>query len=309
MTKYVVVRILQALCSLVVVAILVFFLSRLTGDPVSLMLSPEASAGERAALRQQLGLDQPIFLQLADFLWSTLRGDLGTSFRFNRPVTALLLARFPYSLLLAGAAISIAIAIGLPVGVLAARNPGGAVDRIARTVAVSGQSIPTFVVGVVLVLVFAIQLRVLPTGGTGSVAHLVLPALTLGWFSAAAITRMARSSTLEALGSNYVTVARAKGLRDRTILFRHALPNALTSIMSLASLQFVMLASGAVITEAIFDWPGIGLLMVQGAFARDYALVQGVVILAAILTISVNLLTDLLYMRIDPRIRLGRSDA
>jgi len=304
MTKYVVVRILQALCSLVVVAILVFFLSRLTGDPVSLMLSPEASA-----LRQQLGLDQPIFLQLADFLWSTLRGDLGTSFRFNRPVTALLLARFPYSLLLAGAAISIAIAIGLPVGVLAARNPGGAVDRIARTVAVSGQSIPTFVVGVVLVLVFAIQLRVLPTGGTGSVAHLVLPALTLGWFSAAAITRMARSSTLEALGSNYVTVARAKGLRDRTILFRHALPNALTSIMSLASLQFVMLASGAVITEAIFDWPGIGLLMVQGAFARDYALVQGVVILAAILTISVNLLTDLLYMRIDPRIRLGRSDA
>ena len=309
MTKYVVVRILQALCSLVVVAILVFFLSRLTGDPVSLMLSPEASAGERAALRQQLGLDQPIFLQLADFLWSTLRGDLGTSFRFNRPVTALLLARFPYSLLLAGAAISIAIAIGLPVGVLAARNPGGGVDRIARTVAVSGQSIPTFVVGVVLVLVFAIQLRVLPTGGTGSVAHLVLPALTLGWFSAAAITRMARSSTLEALGSNYVTVARAKGLRDRTILFRHALPNALTSIMSLASLQFVMLASGAVITEAIFDWPGIGLLMVQGAFARDYALVQGVVILAAILTISVNLLTDLLYMRIDPRIRLGRSDA
>jgi peptide/nickel transport system permease protein len=304
MTKYVVVRVLQALGSLAVVAVLVFVLSRITGDPVTLMLSPEATSAERAALRQQLGLDEPVTMQLLKFVGGLMHGDLGNSFRFNRPVSELLLARFPYSLLLAGTAVAFSLLVGIPVGVLAARRQGSVTDRIARTLAVAGQSIPTFVVGVVLVLVFSIELGWLPSGGTGSIKHLILPTITLGWFSAAAITRMARSSTLEALAANYVTVARAKGLRERTILFRHALPNALTAIMSLASLQFVILASGAVITEAIFDWPGIGLLMVQGAFARDYSVVQGVVLVAAVMTISVNLVTDLLYMRIDPRVNL-----
>lgn len=308
MTKYVVVRVLQALGSLVVVALLVFLLSRITGDPVTLMLSPEATAAERVALRQQLGLDQPLFVQLLTFFGDLLHGDLGNSFRFNRPVSELLIARFPYSLLLAATAVAFSLSIGIPVGVLAARRQGSLTDRIARTIAVAGQSIPTFVVGVVLVLVFSVQLGLLPSGGTGSLKHLVLPAITLGWFSTAAITRMARSSTLEALAANYVTVARAKGLRERTILFQHALPNALTAIMSLASLQFVVLASGAVITEAIFDWPGVGLLMVQGAFARDYSVVQGVVILAAVMTITVNLVTDLLYMRMDPRVNLVAED-
>jgi peptide/nickel transport system permease protein len=304
MSRYIAGRFLQALASLFIVAVIVFALSRISGDPVALMLSPEATAGERAALREQLGLNHPLPVQLWTFLSALVHGDLGRSFRFNRPVTELLAARFPNSLMLASAAVALSAGIGIPVGVLAARRPGGLADRVMRTAAVAGQSIPTFVVGVVLVLVFSVQLRLLPSGGTGGLSHLVLPAVTLGWFSTAAIARMSRSSMLEALSAPYVTVARAKGLRERTILLQHALPNALTAIVSLSSLQFVTLASGAVITEAIFDWPGIGLLMVQGAFARDYAVVQGVVILAAVLTISVNLAIDLLYQKIDPRVSL-----
>lgn len=306
MTRYIASRIGQAAISLVVVAVIVFFLSRISGNPIDIMLPVEASEAEREALRQRLGLDGPLLAQLAKFLLNLAQGDLGQSFRFNQPVVDLLIARAPNSLLLAACAILIALAVGLPIGVMAARWPGSLVDRIGRTFAVSGQSIPTFVVGVILVLVFSVQLRMFPTGGIGTPSHLVLPAITLGWFSAAAITRMARSSTLEALSANYVTVARAKGLPERTIALRYAFPNALTTILSLTALQFVILASGAVITEAIFDWPGIGLLMVQGAFARDYALVQGVVILAAFTAIIVNLLTDILYAVADPRIALTR---
>lgn len=308
MSRYLLLRVLQSLVSLFVVAIIVFVLSRVSGDPVSLMLSPEATAAERAAMRTQLGLDDPVLVQLWKFLSALAQGDLGRSFRFNRPVVELLAARFPNSLLLAAAAIGFAASVGIPVGIFTARHPGGLADRVMRTLAVAGQSIPTFVVGVVLVLIFAVQLRLLPSGGTGSFRHVILPAVTLGWFSTAAIARMARSSMLEALGSHYITVARSKGLRESTVLLQHALPNALTAIVSLSSLQFVILASGAVITEAIFDWPGIGLLMVQGAFARDYALVQGVVILAAVMTITVNLVIDLVYQRIDPRVNLtGRE--
>jgi peptide/nickel transport system permease protein len=306
MKRYIVSRLLQAAVSLLVVAVVVFFLSRITGDPIDTMLPVEATEAERDALRQQLGLDRPLVVQLGNFLANLARGDLGHSFRFNEPVRDLLIERAPNSLLLAGSAIAIALLIGIPVGVMAARWPGTIIDRIGRTLAVSGQSIPTFVVGVILVYVFSVNLRLLPSGGIGTVWHLVLPAITLGWFSTAAITRMARSSTLEALSANYVTVARAKGLPEWTIVVGYALPNALTTIISLTALQFVILASGAVITEAIFDWPGIGLLMVQGAFARDYALVQGVVIVAAFTTVIVNLLTDILYAFVDPRVALTR---
>lgn len=304
MLGYIVRRILQAVVSLFFVALLVFVLSRLSGDPVALMLPPEATAAEQQVLREQLGLNHPLVWQFLRFLGALLRGDLGTSFRFNHPVVDMLVDRFPNSLLLATAAMAFATFVGIPVGIVAARYSGSVIDRLARSLAVAGQSIPTFVVGVVLVLVFAVELHWLPTSGSGSVAHLILPAITLGWFSTAAMTRMTRSSTIEALGSTYVTVARAKGLREGLILFRHALPNALTAILSLASLQFVILASGAVITEAIFNWPGIGLLMVEGAFSRDYALVQGVVVLAAFMTVMVNLVTDILYTMIDPRIQL-----
>lgn len=307
MLRYVVLRILQAIVSLFVVALIVFFLSRITGDPIALMLPPEASDGDRAALRSQLGLDRPLPVQFLQFVSDLVRFDLGKSFRFDRDVTSLILERFPNSLLLAGCAIVFAALIGIPAGVIAARKPNSVIDRVCRTLAVSGQSIPTFVIGVVLILIFAVNLNILPSGGAGGPEHLVLPAISLGWFSAAAFVRMARSSTLEALSANYVTVAEAKGLSPNYILFRHALPNALTAILSLASVQFIVIASGAVITEAIFDWPGIGLLMVQGAFARDYAVVQGVVIFAAILTIVVNLVTDLLYMQLDPRIRLTQG--
>ncbi|WP_173933900.1 ABC transporter permease [Chelativorans sp. Marseille-P2723] len=306
MKRYIAFRVLQSAVSLVVVAVVVFFLSRISGDPIDTMLPVEATAAEREILRQQLGLDRNILSQLGTFLANLAQGDLGRSFRYNQPVADLLLERAPNSLLLAFVAIFIALVVGLPVGIMAARWPGSIIDRIGRTLAVSGQSIPTFVVGVILVLVFSVQFRIFPSGGTGSFSHLVLPAITLGWFSTAAITRMARSSMLEALNSNYITVARAKGLPEWTIVMRYAFPNALTTIMSLTALQFVLLASGAVITEAIFDWPGIGLLMVQGAFARDYALVQGVVIVAAFTAILVNLLTDILYAVVDPRIVLTR---
>lgn len=297
-------RLLQSLATFAFVAAIIFGLSRITGDPISLMLPLEAGPAEREALRRSLGLDRSIAVQFVGFLSDLSRLELGHSFHFNRPVLDLIVARLPNSFKLATTAMCLAVIGGIPVGVAAARRPGGIADRLARGFAVAGQSVPTFVVGILLILVFAVRVRWFPVGNVGGWRHYVLPAITLGWFSTAALVRISRSSMREALSSQYVTVARSKGLPERLIITRHALRNALTAILSLTALQYILIVNGAVITETIFNWPGIGLLMVEAAFTRDYALIQGLVIFAALITIVVNLATDLLYARIDSRIVL-----
>lgn len=305
MLRYALVRFGQALASIAVVEVIVFVINRLSGDPVAALLPPEAGPNERLELRRQLGLDDPLMQQFGRFVVHSLTLHFGQSYHYDAPVTELIGQRLPNTLLLAAVAMAVAMVVGLAIGILAARRPGGVVDTIGRSFAVLGQSVPTFVSGLILILVFAVGLGILPSGGSGGWRNVILPAVTLAWFSTAALTRISRSSMLEALSSQYVTVARSKGVRERNILFRHALRNSLITVLSLASLQFVALANGAVVTEAVFNWPGIGQLLVQGSFSRDYPLVQGLVFVTATSTILINFITDLLYMRIDPRIKVS----
>lgn len=302
MGRYAVLRLVQSIASIIVVEIVVFFISRLSGDPTSALLGPEASPQERAVLRHELGLDLSLPSQFWLFVRHTATFDFGRSFYYNAPVTQLLWQRLPNTIYLAVVAIVVAIIAGLAIGVFGAARPGGLIDIGGRGLAVLGQSVPTFVSGLLLILVFAVSLRLVPSGGKGSWDSVVLPAVTLAWFSTAALARISRSSMREALTSQYVTVARSKGVRERYVLFRHALRNSLTTILSLGALQFVVLVNGAVITESVFNWPGIGQLLVQGSFARDYPLIQGLVLFTALATIVINLVTDLLYAKIDPRI-------
>lgn len=302
MSRFALVRLLQAAASILVVEVVVFFISRLSGDPIAGLLPPEAGTAERAALRTSLGLDDALPVQFVRFVGDTLTLDFGRSFSFNAPVGELILQRLPATLFLALVAIVIAAAVGLTVGVLGARRPGSTVDTVGRGLAVMGQSVPTFVSGLLLVLLFAVTLRLVPSGGNRTWDSVVLPALTLAWFSTAALARISRSSMREALTAPSVTVARSKGVAERHVLVRHALRNASTTILSLGALQFVTLVNGAVITETVFNWPGIGQLLVQGSFARDYPLMQGLVFVTAVSTILINFLTDVLYARIDPRV-------
>jgi peptide/nickel transport system permease protein len=302
MTRVVAAKALRALVSLWLVTIAIFTLGRLSGDPVRLMLPPDATAADAVALREKLGLDESVVMQYLKFIGGVLHGDLGESIRYGAPAGQLIASRLPNTLALAVVAILIALCVGIPVGVLAASRPGGWWDRVARTVALAGQSIPPFAIGIVLVLVFAVHWQIFPTGDVRGPASYVLPAITLGGFATAAITRISQSSTRDALESPYVVVARSKGLPERVVLFRHALRNAGTAILTISALQLVLFANGAVIVESIFNWPGIGLLTFDAATGRDYPLLQAIVVVTATITIAVNLLVDVAYAVIDRRI-------
>jgi peptide/nickel transport system permease protein len=300
--RFSLVRLTQAIASIAVVEVVVFFISRLSGDPTAGLLGPEASPQERATLRHQLGLDQSLIAQFWLFVRHTLTLDFGRSYYYNAPVMELIGQRLPNTIYLAVVAMCIAGVVGMTIGILGARRPGGGIDTVGRGVAVLGQSVPTFVSGLLFILAFAVTLRLVPSGGKSSWDSVILPAITLAWFSAAALARISRSSMREALTAQYVTVARAKGVREHHLLLRHALRNSLTTVLSLGALQFVALVNGAVITESVFNWPGIGQLLVQGSFARDYPLVQGLVFVTAVSTIVINFVTDVLYATVDPRV-------
>jgi peptide/nickel transport system permease protein len=300
-------RIVRACISLWIVTIVTFVLSRASGDPVRLMVAFDATEEDIALRRRQLGLDGSILDQYLRFLGGLLRGDLGTSIRFDVPARELIMDRLGNTLPLAVLAIIVASAVAVPIGVLAAHRPRGIASRVASFGSLAGQSIPTFVVGTMLVLMFAIYLPIFPTSNKGGLTSYVLPTLTLAWFATAAITRITRSSVREALDSPYVVAARSKGLPTRSVLFRHALRNAGSGILTVVALQLVLFANGAAVVETIFNWPGIGSLTVQAAFARDFPLVQAIVVFTASITIAVNLLTDISYSIIDRRITHGES--
>ena len=296
-------RLASALVVVLGVCTLVFALIHLVpGDPVEAMLGERAQAADRAALRSALGLDRPLWDQYWSYLTGLLRLDLGTSFLDQRPVTAILTERLPATLRLAAAALGIALVIALPLGVLAARFRGRAVDSAAMTLSLVGISIPNFWLGPLLILVFSLWLGWTPVSGDQAPLGIVLPALTLGTALAAILARMVRASMLEVLGEDYVRTARAKGLGEAAVLWRHALRNAWLPVLTVIGLQLGGLLAGAVITETVFAWPGIGSLLVESIKARDFPVVQGCVLLISLAYVVVNTLTDLAYAWIDPRI-------
>lgn len=304
MLRYVVRRLLLTVPVLLGVATLVFSLIHLVpGDPAQAMLGEGASADDITELRARLGLDRPLLVQYGQFLGGLVRGDLGMSFRTNQPVTRLIAERVPATAELALAAMLVAIAIALPLGIAAAVWKGTGIDHAAMTAALAGISIPNFWLGPLLAIVFAVQLGWLPVSGRGGIANVILPAISLGAALAAILARMTRASLLDELGELYVRAARARGVSRAWAVTGHALRNSLIPLVTILGLQFGAVLTGAVITETIFAWPGIGRLLVQSIGFRDYPAVQGCILLIAVTYVGVNLLTDLLYGFLDPRIR------
>jgi peptide/nickel transport system permease protein len=303
MFQYLVRKVFHTLFVAVGVVTLVFVALRLSGDPAATMLPGDATVDELAALRRTLGLDRPLYVQYVAFLGSAVRGDFGESFRHQQPAFGLVLERLPATLELAFAALLLAIVVALPLGILAAVYRGRAADVLAMGFAVVGQATPYFWMGIMLILVVSVELAWLPTSGRGGWQHLILPAVTLGTHFAASLARLTRTSLLEVLGQNFVTTARAKGLAESGVILRHALKNAAVPVVTLIGLQFGTLLGGAVVTETIFAWPGVGRLAVQSIFVRDYPVVQAGVLVLALSFVALNLLVDLLYGALDPRIR------
>jgi peptide/nickel transport system permease protein len=285
------------------VVTLVFAALRLSGDPAATMLPGDASVDELGALRRQLGLDRPLWLQYLQFLAGAVSGDFGTSFRHQQPALPLVLERLPATLELAGAALLLAVVVALPLGILAAIHRGRVLDVAAMAFAVVGQATPYFWMGIMLILVVSVELAWLPTSGRGGLERLILPAITLGTHFAASLARLTRTSMLEVFGQQFVTTARAKGLSEWSVVLGHTLKNAAVPVITLIGLQFGTLLGGAVVTETIFAWPGVGRLAVQSVFVRDYPVVQAGVFVLALTFVAINLVVDLLYGVLDPRIR------
>ena len=304
MLRYLVRRLLLTLPVLLGVATLVFSLIHLVpGDPAQAMLGDGASAQDIAELRVNLGLDRPLLEQYVTFLRHAITGDLGRSFRTGQPVTTMIVERIPATAELAVAAMIVAILIAIPLGVVAAVWRGTAADYGAMTFALAGVSIPNFWLGPLLAIVFAVELGWLPVSGRGTLAHLILPAVSLGLALAAILARMTRASLLEELRELYVRAARARGASRVAAITAHALRNSMIPLLTIVALQFGAVLTGAVITETIFAWPGIGRLLIQSISFRDYPLVQGCILLIAVTYVAVNLVTDMLYGVLDPRIR------
>lgn len=300
-------RILQAVISLLGVATIVFFILRLSGDPVLLMVPQNSTAEDIEALRAALGLDRPVAVQYVEYLRQTLTGDLGYSYIENRPVIDIIMSRVPHTLDLATSAFILTVVIGVPIGMLTAIYRGTWVERVCMPLILIGQSMPAFWTGILLIMVFAVKLRWLPSSGADNLESLILPAMTLASLSIATVARMTRSSILEQLGQDYVRTAHSKGVPSVRLLFGHLFRNSAIPIITILGLEFANLLGGSVITETIFAWPGLGQLTIQAINARDFPLVQAVVLLGAAIYIFINLLTDLIYVWIDPRIRLRRE--
>ncbi len=306
MARYFVKRFLLTLPALWLVLTLVFLMIHIVpGDPVEQMLGEGAAPGQLSQLRHAIGLDVPVHTQYARYVWQLAHGDLGQSFKFQTPVRRIIFERYPATLQLALLALVVCAAIAIPAGMLAAHHRGRSPDRAVGLFTLFGLAFPNFALGPVLIFLFSIELGLLPVSGRGGPAYYILPAATLGAALAAILTRMVRGSMLEELSSDYVRTARAKGLSTRAVLLRHAFRNALIPIITILGLQFGTLLAGTIVTETIFSWPGIGRLTVQAISARDYPLLQGCILVIAVSYVLVNLLTDLLYAVIDPRVRLS----
>jgi peptide/nickel transport system permease protein len=304
MRQYIIRRASYCLLSLFLLSVTIFFFVRVTGDPATLLVEPGASEADIAAIHHQFGLDRPLIVQYGLFMASLARGDLGQSFYYQTPVMQLYLDRLPNSLLLAFVAMGLSLLIGIPAGILASVQVGKFWDGFGKLFTLLGLSLPSFLVGLLLILVFSVYLGWLPSSGFGGPLHLIMPAFALGWYFAASHMRLTRSSMLEVLGSEYIKLARLKGLPQLMIIAKHAFKNALIPVLTLAGINLVIMVNVAVVVETVFAWPGIGRLLYEGITFRDFPVVQGVVILGGAMIVVVNLFVDILYAIIDPRIRL-----
>ena len=303
MQRYIIGRVIQSIVSMFVVSVVVFALVRFSGDPITIMMPAEASKADIDLMRASLGLDRPWSVQYWRFVSRVVQGDFGKSVRFRRPAIDLIAERYAATLELGGLAVVIVIAVALPVGVYSAVRRGSALDYAARMFAALGQAMPPFWLGLVLVLIFGVLLRLLPTSGRGTPLHVLLPGITLGWFAVAGLMRLTRSSMLDVLGSEYVKLARIKGLPERQVIWKHAFKNAALPVVTFAALLFVALLNGSIIVETVFGWPGLGLLVIEAVDSRDYPIVQAVVLCLSAMYIGVNLLVDVLYAYLNPKIR------
>ncbi|MGH9716715.1 MAG: nickel ABC transporter permease [Candidatus Acidiferrales bacterium] len=305
MIRYLSLRVLLTIPALWLIVTMVFMLVHIVpGDPVQQMLGEGARAQDLQQLRHSLGLDLPIPVQYEHYVLGVLHGNFGESFRFQQPVARVVLEHFPATLELAFVSLLVCLAISIPAGILAAHRRGTSADHAVGVFTLIGLSVPNFALGPVLILFFSVVLGWLPVSGRGGIGHLVLPAITLGAALAAILTRMVRTSVMEELSSDYVRTARAKGLSETAVLFRHAFRNALIPILTVIGLQFGTLLAGTIVTETIFSWPGIGRLTVQAIEARDYPLLQGCILLIAFSYVAVNFLTDVVYVFVDPRVKM-----
>ena len=307
MARFLILRVGQSLLTILLVMFVVFAVARVAGDPVTLLVDFDTSQADIDQLKEELGLNDPLPVQFIEFVIDAARGDFGTSFRTSRPAMKEVLERVPASLQLAGLSLFFALVIAIPLGVLAAVSRGSVIDVIARLFALVGQAAPNFWVGLMLIFFFSVRLGWLPTGGRGGLDHMILPAITLGTAGAASIARLTRSALLDVLNSDFVTMARAKGLPRRTVIFKHALRNAMIPVVTILGLRIGALISGSVIVETIFAWPGVGRLIIQAINVSDFPVVQAAILLTATAVVFANLLTDIAYMFIDPRIRYVRT--
>ncbi len=303
MRRYVLNRLWQGAVAVVGALLIVFVAQRLSGDPVALLLPMDATEADFEAMRRALGLDRPLPVQFVVFLRDAFTGDFGHSYLWNMPAMDLVLERLPATLELALAGLVFALALAVPLGVLSAVHRGGWIDNAAKLFAMLGQAMPGFWVGLLLIVFVAVQLQWLPAYGRGTVGHLVLPAIALGWYPVAAMTRTLRSAMLDIMQSDYVRMERAIGLPERAIVWRFALRNAAVPLVTLIGVYFANMLGGAFVIEVVFAWPGVGRAVVEAVFARDFPVVQAGVILAAVIFVVVNLIVDLTYGLIDPRIR------
>lgn len=303
MAAYLVRRIFHALLVVIGVSLVIFAISRLSGDPVSLMVPFDVPQQQREAIRQELGLDRPLPVQYLDFLANAARGDFGTSVRNRVPALRLVVERVPATLELAAVALTFAVITAIPLGTLSALKHNSAWDLVGMTITFLGQSIPSFWLGILLILVLGVNLRWLPISGSGTPLHLIMPAITLGSFFMASLARLTRSSLLEVLGQDYVRTARAKGLAEVVVIGLHALKNAAIPIVTAIGVYVGQLLSGAVITEQIFAYPGVGRLAIDAISTRDFPVVQANVIFVSLVVVVLSLLVDMLYLALDPRIR------
>jgi peptide/nickel transport system permease protein len=297
-------RLLQSLLVLFGVSFVVFAILHLTGDPALVLLPPDASAEDVRRFREAMGFNDPFLVQYGRFLKGALQGDFGQSIRHGESAFGLVVERLPATFELAGAALLLALCLAIPAGIVSAVRRNSAVDYVATVVALFGQSLPTFWLGIMLILFFSVQLQLLPSSGRGTLQHLILPSVTLGLFTTARITRLTRSGMLEVLNQDYIRTARAKGVSDPPVVWKHALKNAAIPIVTIVGIELGTLLGGSVITETIFAWPGVGRLSVQAIANRDYPVVQAAVFLLASTFVLVNLLVDVVYTYLDPRIRM-----
>jgi peptide/nickel transport system permease protein len=299
-------RVLQGVISIIGVSIVIFVISRLSGDPILMLLPNDAPLSVIEETRRSYGLDQPIWVQYLIFIGHALQGDFGKSYRWEMPALQLILERLPATIELAAAGLLFSVAVAVPVGVMSAVHRGGWIDRIGRVFAMLGQAMPAFWVGLLLILLFAVQLNWLPAFGYGRPEHIILPAISLGWYPVAAQTRIVRSAMLDVLDSDYIRLSRALGTPERLIVWKYALRNAAIPLLTMVGVYFAAMLGGAFVVETIFAWPGVGRTVVEAVFSRDFPVVQAGVLFTSVLFVASNLLVDLSYGLADPRIRHAR---